>query len=210
MIRSCVELVDPTTQEIRTVYSENMNNKTLEGSIILMACGSDNSDCLVTLNDSGQGLDQSPITKLIIYDEDYKINEVFSIDSVHDYIMSSRVNQLRVENDYVFMSNYSNRSILGRIENGEIIPILQQQELEIAGKSDYLVLFTRGTNLILLLDLDTGVVNQISIPLDDDYSIKCVLSDNNKVLVVLKKDGDVDRVFLTDLEELIRQDTVIE
>ena len=207
LIYSYIDVYDPRSEEISTILDGVINNESLVGEIILRACS--DGENLFALTDIGEDDSEAPETEVIMYSfnaesEETQNEKIIFPESLKDYIMQARVYQLIVSNNYIYMSNYSNCSVLGRINGGKIDPIVQGENLEFAGSTDdSILLYERGSNNLVVVDSLTGKFVKKSIEIEDNFTIKCVLLNEEDVLLVLKSAGKDDLVYKQLLNDFI-------
>ena len=199
-IRSCIDLYDPISKKIKTVLTANIDNVNLIGSIFLKACS--DGENIYVLTDVGNGLGQNPTTNIVEYDSTFKPVRSLSIEKVHDYIMESRVYEMTIENNYIFLSNYSNNSVICKLKKDEVIPIIQQQDLEIVERATDVLLYVRGSGSLFMLEPTTAQIKKIETELKNNFVIKCLLACDNKVLMIMKADGAPDYIVLTNIKKI--------
>lgn len=204
-IKSCVDLYNPKDNTVRTVLLHKIDNTNLDGSIILRACSNDKE--IFVLKDIGSGSGQVYDTNISVYnvEQNFDTNvKTISLGDIYEYIMKSRIYQMNVYGEYIFLSNYSNDSVFGKIEGGKIVPIKQLRHLEIASMSPNILLYLRYTNQLFLFDTSTSELKTASIQADNQYIIIYALAHENNILVVLasKDDPTEEIVYLTSLEDL--------
>lgn len=188
-IRSCVDVYNLSDGTTNTILSKNIDSETLDGSIILRAYSQDNE--IATLTDLGQG-ENPPITNIEFFNSNSHLMRTVSIENIKSYIMESRVYQMKTFDNYIYMSNYSNYSILGVIENGEISPLLQERYLELAGGTTNIIFFLRGGNSIFILDSESEDIEEIDLDFNENFVIRTALSNDNGVLLVLRSQENND------------------
>ena len=207
LIYSYIDVYNPKNGDIYTILESVMNNESLTGEIILKACS--DGEHIFALTDIGEEDSGTLETVIIMYGFDAECGgvqkeEMILIDNIENYVMQSRVNQLIVSNGYIYISNYSNLSTLGRINRRKIDPIVQGENLEFAGSAyGSILLYERGSNILVVVDSATGEFATRSIEVDDDYTIKCALLNGEDLLVVLKSAGKEDLIYRRILSEYI-------
>lgn len=184
-IRSCIEIYNLSDGTTSTILSKDIDGETLNGSIILRAYN--RNEQIATLIEFGQGK-SSPLTNIDLYDSNAQLIETISIEDIKSYIMESRVYQMQIIDNYIFMSNYSNYSIFGKIEYSKIIPLLQERYLEYAGGTSHIILFLRGGNTIFRVDSKTGNTEELHLNFDKDYVIRTAIANDKDILLVLKSE----------------------
>lgn len=199
IFRSFIDVYNPETNQLLTeIITDRMDNTASKGSTILQAC-SDNG-YLYAFTRNKNGTPDVSEGKLVVYNQNFELVNTISISNIAEYIMGARVYQLSVKDNFVFLSNMSNDSVFGEIEQGNITPLLQEKNLEIASMSPRMILYIRGTNQILQFDPMTRQFNKISVDIPNNYSIRTVLAHDNHLLVVLKSDYYDDMVRLITLD----------
>lgn len=205
-VQTYIDVYDPQDNKLFTILNKEMNNESLEGAIILRACS--DGDNLFTLMDIGTGGGSTPETSIVVCGQDgqsraVKQEKKISLGSLEDYIMQARVFQMIVLNEYIYMSNYSNLSFFGKIDDDTISPIIEKHNLEFAGGGDKIVLYERGSNNIIIVNPRTGEYSDKTIAGKNNYSIKCILANETDALIVLKSAGKKDYVYRQLISELV-------
>lgn len=198
-IISCVDIYSLSDGTTNTILSKKINNKTLNGSIILRACGKD--DEIAALTDLGQG-ENSHTTNINLFDNNAQLIDTISIENIKSYIMESRVYQMLIFDNYIYMSNYSNYSIWGAIEKNEITPLLQKRYLEYAGGTKNIILFIRGGNTVFIVDPKTQNIEEKQLDFDSGYVIRTVISNDEEILFFLKSEDNDEIVRYLTIDQL--------
>lgn len=120
----------------------------------------------------------------------YNIN----MTAVKDYIMESALGKMQIWNDFIFMRNFSGNSLIGKIEDGNIKSLFQENDLDMSfDLSNQLspVFYVRGTNKLIFPDETKGTIKTIKLDLSDykGYTIKFVMSNDNNILITLYYDS---------------------
>lgn len=206
-ILSYIELYDPESKTALTILEKEIDTAATTGEIILRACSSDNE--LFILNDIGQGENFRPettITKYIVDGEEGSAvkKDSVSLESVQEYIMAARVYQFLVMNSYVYMSNFSNDSVFGKIDGEIITPIIQGRNVEFAGVTDnHILLYERGSDKIIIVNIESGEYVYKNVETKYGYSIKCILLMGDNVVTVTKSPGKEDFIYVRQTDDVI-------
>lgn len=105
-------------------------------------------------------------------------------------IFNTAIAEIKVIGDYIYISNMSNESIVGKIEKGEFVVIEEAREnLFIAqdsvGNANTGVFYLRNSNKIYILDNSSGSLNErIFSDADNNYTISYITKDSNDNLLI--------------------------
>jgi len=196
IIRFWFKLYDAKTDTIEKKQEWTYNRENKKGTVILDFCIDDGKIYTLFQNGNGSG---NLITSIKVFDGSMNLLQTIGIDQVYDYIMSSAGGQIVVFGDFIFMSNYSNDGLIGKIENGTVSPLFKSRELELANnqfKYDIPVFYIRRTNKGYLLDIHNKSLKEFSLEMPTGYYITYALSANNGFLLLLRAEGKNDIVYL--------------
>lgn len=186
-----------TTTENSTVKNENIMNTLLkEGSSILNYCFYESE--IYTLYEEMVNSISVPIIN--VYNDEFILEKTLDISKIKEYLFTTGISEIRMMGDYIFITNTSNYSIVGKIVDNTIKPILMQRNLEI---SNYIsnstlqenVFYVRKTNQFYILDIANDKLNEYSLDIKTNDIVRCVLTDKDNILIVLKSTNNIEKVL---------------
>ncbi|MCL2398740.1 MAG: hypothetical protein FWC91_03215 [Defluviitaleaceae bacterium] len=124
-----------------------------------------------------------------VYGENMNILRSISLGESEQYIMANRPHTIRVFGDYVYILNYSMRSFIGKIESDNSLSSLHLGRLAFApnsnNTSNIQLFFERDSANVVLLDTNTGLLHEITVDLDDGYSLLYIKTNGNTAFICL-------------------------
>lgn len=154
-------------------------------------------------------------TRLIQYDSSLReVNNYLLQGEILDYIHSGRIKEATIENGYLYLINTSNFSYVGKLQEDSITPIWENRESLMQAidadpdKSIYQVYFVQWENQVYFLDINTGKITSVQIPLPDGMSIRFILTNGDKLFIdmyIRDKNGDVlpNKICVYEIENLL-------
>jgi hypothetical protein len=183
-----------------------LDNKESVGSIILN-CFVDGEKIYASVDVcDGEGNTKSTIDE---YGIDFTKERSINIDDVSEYIRRSRPNEIAIFGDYIYMRNYSDDGLIGKIENNSVKSLIQERGLEVAlnraddQTRDKQLFYIRRSCNYFVLDIPSGTLSEKVFDTIENFSRLFVLANSDNVLVVLRADNDkLDRYVFTALDRL--------
>lgn len=174
-----------------------VNSNTYIGSAIFALYS--NEEALYVLQDDCLGGVGNVTTTLKIYDNN--MNEIRSIkidNDIRDYILNSRIKEMAVFGDYIYLLNISNDALLGKIKGNTIEPIIKEKNLTLALNQTSFntpFFYARRSNKCYTLDAETGAITTIPLQIGNDYTIRCILADDKNILLICCADDKTDYMY---------------
>ena len=146
----------------------------------------------------------------------YTVKRVIKLESIKPYIQESRIGTMELLGDYIYFENYSNLGLVCKISNNDVTKILEEENLVLSNNleedtDNYQVFYIRRSNDIRLLDLSSGRMDSITLPLPDDERIQVIFSNQESVIVKAKKYTDskeaknVESVYLFTYSDFLKR-----
>ena len=202
VITTFLETFDISTNEWSIETTNSFNTDTNIGSAIYALYGNQNTLCV--LHDECSGKDNIHTT-LKFYDGTFKeIKSVELSQDIKDFIMGSRIIEIAAFGDYIYLNNISNKAVLGEIVGNELVPKLMEANLELAlNQTDTKnpLFYIRRSNRCFLLD-STGELVSVDLNIKNDYSIMCILSDGNSIVLICYADDKPDCIYQINMDSL--------
>lgn len=201
-ITTFLEMFDASTGKWSTTNTNVVNTSTNIGSAIFALFGNQNTLCVMYDECNGQN---NVHTTLRFYDEDMREIKALEISQeIKDFVMGSRIIEIAVFGDYVYINNISNKAVLGKITENEIVPILMESNLELALNQTDMAnpfFYIRRSNKCYTLD-GSGGLNTIELNIESDYSIMFVLADKESIALVCYADDKPNRMYYVNKNSL--------
>ncbi|MCD7776133.1 MAG: hypothetical protein LUH54_02015 [Firmicutes bacterium] len=204
-----LELLNPETGEIeKSSEPFYLNDNTNVGVYMINMCADDNL-IYALVDERLEDGTNSPI--IYVYNDDLEVTDEINMDSVSEYILSSRVGDMCVWGNCIYMGNYYLEAFVGVIEDGSIKCLLQGESLEAAIQYDTdcdPLFFVRGSNVFYDFDSSSNSLKEIELELDGDYKISNVMIESDNVLVDLTyyatdyDDAKPDRIYRVSRDSL--------
>ena len=121
------------------------------------------------------------------YDIDFNVVSAIDMKNISDYILKARVGNMNINNDIVYMKNYSGDAFIGRIIENSIVPLIKQQYLEVAVNyfDDVPLYYQRTGSTLYQFDFSTSELQKITLQTSNDFIIKNVLINGNNSLITM-------------------------
>ena len=162
------------TKETEKVLESKVNMDTREGTEYLSYTVHD--DMIYVMSYDSESNDEVVI---LVYDEHFDIYKSINLGESYEYIMGNRPHTFRIFGDFVYILNYSMRSFIGRIEEGDYLSHIHSGTLTVAPTANIrdgeLLLFERHSRSTLLLDINTGNIKEDLIKFADGYNIMYIV-----------------------------------
>lgn len=139
------------------------------------------------------------------YDSNFKISSEINITNIFiDYEITDNIGMFHAFGDFFCITDYSNNTIICKLENKDVSVILYDADIEYVENSygyiEFEIFFHRGTNDIYILDIKTGKMCIKTYDLENDTSlIRCVLLYNDCLMIIkkpLSKDDHTEYLYL--------------
>ena len=123
---------------------------------------------------------------------------------MHDYVLSSFISDMQAYEDYIYFYNASNYGLLAHVENDSLKEIYKDRDFEIAANtsSNQPLFYIRRTNSVLLFDVENGSLSEIKLSVNNVYTIKTILCDNDSCFIVFCSDDSPDFAYLIEKEKI--------
>ncbi len=207
-----IEIYDTSINQIvKTSEVFTLNDNTNVGTYMMNMC-CDGNYIYALLDERYEDGSNSPF--IVKYDTNFEIQEVINIDSIAEYILTARVGEMYIDDTFLFMRNYSADACVSRIENGNVIPIIQENGLRkslqyTTGQRPIFYVF--GSTRIYLFDESKGSYVSHELNLQNDYIIQSIMVNDHTALVALfvypsAPDDDLDeRLILVDVPDITKR-----
>ena len=163
------------------------------GQIAAFACSNENIYVLV--NDKEAGND----TYIEIYDgKTYDLlGELYFESELRDFVSNNGVVEFYCFDSYIYIRNFSDYGVIGKIENKQIKTVLELPDLRMVhnGKNtqdDYYGFFIRNGREFYLLDVYADALYKTSLELSQDESIRNAISDGNNICISILDERDTE------------------
>ncbi|MCL2634132.1 MAG: hypothetical protein FWD34_06415 [Oscillospiraceae bacterium] len=133
-----------------------------------------------------------------VYDFDFNLVQVIGLGEAHDALTKYWSVKMKVlDNNLIYVRNFSRYSVIGIIEDDLIKPLLlndgdDRMDIDMSdyGLNEPPILFARYTNNIFTIDTKTQSVNKIELDIKDGFHIIYMMtSDENSVLILMGENG---------------------
>ncbi|MDR3149981.1 MAG: hypothetical protein LBT88_08250 [Oscillospiraceae bacterium] len=184
---SYFEIFDPKDGSIKKV-NEHIVNHPLDTGSVIMTCFI-NGDTVYAWVDEYEE-DGTRISTIRAYDKSFRCIQTISLGEVSDYIKESRVDQIAVFGDYIYLHNLSGYNVVGKIENDTIKAVLKKRDLmlrpnEKSGKmQDIQMFYVRQTNSYYILDIENDEITEKSLEPFEDYITRGAQINADTVLII--------------------------
>lgn len=186
ILTTFIELFDVNSGKVLKKSDEHiLDDNTNIGSYIMNTCTYNNYIYALIDERFEDGTNEPDI---YVFDNDFNLVRTINMGSVSDKIMAARVGTMEIYKDFVFMSNYSDFSFIGTIENDTIKPLIEEQFIDIALQysEEYPpIFFVRGTNRVIMLDCENKKLEQIELKLPEEYMIQFMMSTEENAFITL-------------------------
>ncbi len=173
---------DLKTWTQKNVHLVDMDTHTGSAIFALYA----DKDTLYVLHDDLNGKD-NVLTTLRAYNGNMEeIRTIPVDDKLKDYIFSSRIQEIAIFGEYIYMNNLSNDALWGKILEDRIEPLMKKTDLALALNQqapDVPFLYVRWSNQCYLPDEKTGDLFPIELSVGNGYVLRCVLADKEHILL---------------------------
>lgn len=199
-------------------YNENIGNMDIciekqftdiaGEQIMAFACNNENIYVLAN------NMETKNDTYIEIYDgKTYNLlSKVYFESEVRDFVSNNGIAEFYCFDSYIYIRNFSDYGVIGKIENNQIKPVLELPNLRMAynGKNtqdDWYGFFVRGGREFYLLDVYADVLYETSIELSQDESIRNAISDGKNICISILDERDTEsfttkKTIIMDFHEL--------
>jgi hypothetical protein len=182
------EIYDPKDGNTKKVNNHSVNHSAKTGSVI-MTCFVNGDTVYAWVDEYDK--DGNRISTIRAYDEKFRCIQTINLGEVADYIKESRVDEIAVFGDYIYLHNLSGYNVVGKIENGTIKPVLKKRDLVQRGANqrgndiqNIQLFFVRKTNTYYILDLANNTFTEKTLKPFEDYRIREAEVNANAVLII--------------------------
>lgn len=185
MLSTYLEIYDPESHKIVEVSEPFvLNDTTNVGAYMMNAC-SDSQFIYALVDYRFEGGNNN--ASIMVYDHNFEVITEINIDSIEEYILSSRVAEMSIAGNYLYMKNYSGDAVVALIEDSSVIPVIQKNGLQkaIQYHSEHPVFYSHGGSDVFLYDESSGEFLKKELNLKDNYLIKHIMINDNSALVTL-------------------------
>lgn len=131
---------------------------------------------------------------------------------LRDFVSDNGIVEFYCFDSYIYIRNFSDYGVIGKIENNQIKTVLELPNLRMAynGKNtqdDYYGFFVRGGRELYLLDVYADILYKTSLELSQDESIRNVISDGKNICISILDERDTEffttkKTIIMDFHEL--------
>ena len=176
--------------------------------ITAFACGNENIYVLAN------NMEAKNDTYIEIYDgKTYDLLvELYFESELRDFVSNNGIVEIYCFDSYIYIRNFSDYAVVGKIENNQIKTVLELPNLRMAynGKNtqdDYYGFFVRGGREFYLLDVYADVIYETSLELSQDESIRNAISDGKNICISILDEKDTEffttkKTIIMDFHEL--------
>ncbi len=116
------------------------------------------------------------------------LSKVYFESEVRDFVSNNGIAEFYCFGSYIYIRNFSDYGLIGKIENNQIKSVLELPNLRMAynGKNtqdDYYGFFVRGGREFYLLDVHADTLYKTSLELSQDESIRNAISDGKSICI---------------------------
>ena len=209
---------DVTTLSYIRKYNENTGNMDIciekqftdiaGEQITAFACSNENIYVLAN------NMETKNDTYIEIYDgKTYDLlGKVYFETELTDFVSNNGIVEFYCFDGYIYIRNFSDYGVIGKIENDQIKTVLELPNLRMAynGKNtqdDYYGFFVRGGREFYLLDVHADILYKTSLELSQDESIRNAISDGKNVCISILDERDTEsyttkQTIIIDFHEL--------
>jgi hypothetical protein len=186
---SFLELYDPKTGSIKTVLTHTSKSADKTGSRILTCFPNDEKVYTFVTEYNAEGEQEATVR---VYNQEFQCIQTISFDKdLMNYILGSRPHQIAVFGDYIYLDNLSNYSLVGKIENDTVTPVVQARSLEVAVNRDTdgrilntQVFYIRYTNTYYILDIEKGTFTEKEYDQPfENHTLLYAMANSDKIII---------------------------
>lgn len=197
IVTTYLDVFDINSKSWRQENINVVNQETHEGSAIFGLYG--NKESVYVLHDDWSGGKGNIKTTLKVYDTEMNEVQTVNLDNdLRDYILSSRIQEIAIFGEYIYIYNTSNNGLLGKIVENNIEPIIKERNLELSmnqTSTNNPLFYVRRSNKCYLLDEETGNIDTLNLKIGNGYYIRCILTDEVNVLLVCSSEDKNDYMY---------------
>ena len=185
------ETYDVADNTMETLIEKKMDYRKKQGKIFLSFC-CDDAYIYALLYDAVSG------SILNIYDNKFNLIKSINIDNIKD-ILQAPITEMAVMGEYIYIYNYSNQTVIGKLLDNRIEPLLQDSNVELSNERSIndpnsYVFYKRLTNKCYVLDSKKGEITTIPLQIKNDFTITYALAEKDKMIVILSSENN-DRMM---------------
>lgn len=202
VIETYLETFDINTKKFYKSNVNEYNTTTKTGSAIFGLYG-DKDFFYILYDDCNK---ENIISYLKIYNNNFEEIESIKIEKeIRDYIFATRVIEMAVFEKILYIRNISNYSLIAKIDNNMIEPILMERNIELAtNQLDPLnpFFYKRNSNNCYTVDFKTGDLVNFELEIHNDYSIMSILANKQNIMLICYADDKDEYIYYLDKERL--------
>lgn len=176
--------------------------------IAAFACGNENVYVMV------YNMDTENDTYIEIYDGDNfnLLGKLYFDSELQNFVSDNGIVEFYCYDSYIYIRNYSDCGVIGKIENNQIKTFLDFPNLRMSHNckntpDNYYGFFVRSGKDFYFLDIYTDTLYKTSLELLQDESIRSVISDGNNICISIMDERDTEsfttkKTIMTDYNEL--------
>lgn len=198
---SYIRKYNEKTDKVDICVEKEFANNTGE-QIMAFACSNERIYAIVNQMEAEKD------TYIEIYDDkNYDLTKKLYFDSELKKVVSENgIVQFYCFGDYIYVRNFSDYGVIGKIENDQVKTLLNLYKLRIAyngrnTEDNYYGFFLREGKDFYILDVDTDTLYQTDLGLSQDESFRNVLSNGSDICICVLDE--------TDTEAFTTKDTII-
>ena len=140
------------------------------------------------------------------------LGKLYFESELRDFVSNNGIVEFYCFDGYIYIRNFSDYGVIGKIENNQIKTVLELPNLRMAynGKNtqdDYYGFFLRSGREFYLLDVYADILYKTSLELSQDESIRNAISDGKNICVSILDERDTEsfttkKTIIVDFNEL--------
>lgn len=209
--RSYIEAFDSSSHKARTVVEFPYDFAQESGTIIKnISVYQDKLYALAGTVEAGRA-DYA----LIVYNREGTPQHKYDMNAFRDIVEGGGVGKLKVMGDYVFVSNFSNRSALGQLFGDEVKAVVSSEygfELaqdSVSTQADYYYLFKRDSDRFYRLDPSRGELDEIPSPFSEKKEVLTYMITDSKghAILIMGSEAGKRTLLYVNLEDYLNSVT---
>ncbi|WP_148450003.1 hypothetical protein [Gorillibacterium timonense] len=189
-----VDSYKPGAKKAKKLVSFQFDHTAKQGEFIYNIAAADKTFYVVL----EKGIEQKRNYVLSQYDINGVLLNQYHMDQFSELFGDLGISTVKIMGNYVYATNFSSRSIIGKIVGDEIIPVVKcASGLELATDSvndptDYYLFEQRNTERFFLLDVHKGEWLEVPIPLDPVYKrFGYTVTDGQQHALIMMNDDSI-------------------
>lgn len=209
--RSYIEAFDSSSHKVRTVVEFPYDYAKESGTIIKnLSVYQDKLYALAGIVEEGHA-DYA----LIVYNKGGTAQRKYDMNAFRDILDGGGIGKLKVMGDYVFVSNFSNRSALGKLSGDEVKVVVSSEDgFELAQDSistqaDYYYLFKRDSDRFYRLDPSRGELDEMTTPFSEKKEVLTyMITDSQEhAILIMGSEAGKRTLLYVNLEDYLNSVT---